>query len=1028
MAISGGDGSIILTTSVDTSGISKGSISIRSALQGVDTMVKKVQNSFSAFREQKVTLATLNQAIKDQQYVLNSLNLEYAEYVARGKAGSTQAKELKANIDAATAEMKEMQAAAQTLGAKGSTSINKIGTAMKTLLSYFIGIQTIFKVINFSGEAAQFATQTEASVQRLIDIYGEAAQSVGNFIDANARAIVMSKASATSFASVYGNLFGVWADQATNAELTNRYLNMTAVVASKTGRTVQDVQERVRSGLLGNTEAIEDLGVFVNVKTIEMTDAFQRMANGKSWEQLDAYTQQQVRTIAILEQATAKYGNTVADTTATTRAQYQAAYEDFKNTWGQVVNTVLVPVLKVLTQVFTIATKGLQVIAGLTGKTVDNSKIQENSSSGVVDNQKELTKEIEKTNKAQKKSLAAFDEINILSQETAKNSSDTGGANVPITGGGGGESYNNSFVDKISGDMAAIMAVIGGALVAVGLLLIFFGHIGWGIGFIITGASVFSVAMATLSSGDQVTPISEQLMKILAIAGTALAALGLILLFSGVWKLGIAFLVAGASALAVSIVAVKKGKATKEAEEMLLDIMLIAGTAMLALGVILLCFGVVSPLSIGLVVAGAASLAGAVAINPTKTFNEIKKFFKDNAGLIVGISLAILVLGILLCCCGIITPLSIGMIVFGAGGLVATVALNWKAITTAISNFFKNNAGLVVGISLALLVLGIILLVTGVGIPLGIGLVAAGAAGLVATVALNWKAITTAISDFFNKNSGLIVGVSLALLVLGILLLVTGVGIPLGIALIAAGAVGLAAVVALNWNTIKEKVSNAFNAVVNWVKTWGLLVLGIILCISGVGIPLGIALMKKGGANLAEAQDPLWTTIVDKVKETWNAIKTFWNTHIAKWFTKEHWAGLAKNMMNGLIGKIEAGLNKILEKFHNANIGKAVDFIAGGLGFDIPKSIKIPRLAKGAVIPPNREFLAVLGDNKKENEIVSPVSTMKQAFTEAMLELGGSFGGNTEVVLEIDGREFGRAVVEQGNRENRRIGTRLVIA
>ena len=37
-------------------------------------------------------------------------------------------------------------------------------------------------------------------------------------------------------------------------------------------------------------------------------------------------------------------------------------------------------------------------------------------------------------------------------------------------------------------------------------------------------------------------------------------------------------------------------------------------------------------------------------------------------------------------------------------------------------------------------------------------------------------------------------------------------------------------------------------------------------------------------------------------------------------------------------------------------------------------------------------------------------------------------GGNTEVVLEIDGREFGRAVVEQGNRENRRIGTRLVIA
>ena len=48
---------------------------------------------------------------------------------------------------------------------------------------------------------------------------------------------------------------------------------MTAVVASKTGRTVQDVQERVRSGLLGNTEAIEDLGVLL--QNNQMTDAFE---------------------------------------------------------------------------------------------------------------------------------------------------------------------------------------------------------------------------------------------------------------------------------------------------------------------------------------------------------------------------------------------------------------------------------------------------------------------------------------------------------------------------------------------------------------------------------------------------------------------------------------------------------------------------------------------------------------------------------------------------------------------------------
>ena len=105
-------------------------------------------------------------------------------------------------------------------------------------------------IVKFSKEASNLATTTEASVQRLIDIYGEASQAVGDFIDLNAQALGMSRTAAASYASVYGNLFSVWADQATNAELTNQYLQMTAVVASKTGRTVEDVQESIRSGLL----------------------------------------------------------------------------------------------------------------------------------------------------------------------------------------------------------------------------------------------------------------------------------------------------------------------------------------------------------------------------------------------------------------------------------------------------------------------------------------------------------------------------------------------------------------------------------------------------------------------------------------------------------------------------------------------------------------------------------------------------------------------------------------------------------
>lgn len=89
---------------------------------------------------------------------------------------------------------------------------------------------------------------------------------------------------------------------------------------------------------------------------------------------------------------------------------------------------------------------------------------------------------------------------------------------------------------------------------------------------------------------------------------------------------------------------------------------------------------------------------------------------------------------------------------------------------------------------------------------------------------------------------------------------------------------------------------------------------------------------------------------------------------------------------------------------------------------------KLPALAKGAVLPANKPFLAVVGDQKHGTNIEAPLQTIVDAFNIALAQNGNVGGGNTEVVLEIDGREFGRAVVEQGNRENRRIGTRLVIA
>lgn len=883
MAIAGGDGSIILTTKVEDAGLKKG----------------------------------LSKLVADQKKQLQSLTREYAKLIINEKQNTKEAKNLRKQINNLSKDIKSIESALNSFGNTSNTTFSRVGNALKSLGGYLAVAFSITKIIQFSNEASEFATQTEASVQRLIDIYGSASKSVGDFIDQNARALGMSRAAAAEFSAVYGNLFSVWADQETNAELTNRYLNTTAVVASKTGRTMQDVQERIRSGLLGNTEAVEDLGIFVNIKTIEMTEAFKRVADGRSWAQLNAYEQSQVRTLAILEQATNKYGSTVANTTALTRSQYQAAYEDFKNTWGQVVNKILIPVLKVATAVLNVLTRGMQIIAGLasgTTETMENYKEQEISIGGAVDNQEALTDAVKETAKAQEKSLAGFDKINKLTEENASSASGSGGG-ASVGGGAGSISlpdmnYDNSFVDQIDKDLAAIMGTVGFALAAIGIIMICFGQIGWGIGFLIAGATTFAVSQAALSEGAD----AEKVKNIMN-------------------------------------------------------------------------------------------------------------------GIIAGISLLALVLGIILVATGGSLPLGIGLIIVGAAGLATEAALNWDVIKNSITKFFQDNAGLIAGVSLALLVIGLILCCTGVALPLGIGLIATGAVGLVSTAALNWNTIQEKVSGAINgimewlKTYGLIV--------LGVILCFSGIGIGFGISMIRKGASNLAELKPQQWNAIKEKMSSVFDGLMKWLKTYGLLILGVVLCFSGIGIGYGITMIRKAAGNLVELQSQSWNTIVTKVKDTWKKIKTYWDNNIAKYFTKAWWSTLAKNVANGFIGGIEGMINGCINGFE-----KMINWIVKALNkihFDVPdwvpsiggkrfgfnlktvdlKNVAIPRLAQGAVIPPNREFLAVLGDQKQGTNIETPLKTMIEAFNVALDRRDNIGGGEQTIIVTLDGEVLFRNVVKK---------------
>ena len=87
---------------------------------------------------------------------------------------------------------------------------------------------------------------------------------------------------------------------------------------------------------------------------------------------------------------------------------------------------------------------------------------------------------------------------------------------------------------------------------------------------------------------------------------------------------------------------------------------------------------------------------------------------------------------------------------------------------------------------------------------------------------------------------------------------------------------------------------------------------------------------------------------------------------------------------------------------------------------------RVPGLANGTVLPPNKPFLAMVGDQKQGTNVEAPLETIKQALFEVMATSGNS--NNQPIVIELDGRELGRAILKQGNKEAKRIGGKLVLA
>lgn len=126
------------------------------------------------------------------------------------------------------------------------------------------------------------------------------------------------------------------------------------------------------------------------------------------------------------------------------------------------------------------------------------------------------------------------------------------------------------------------------------------------------------------------------------------------------------------------------------------------------------------------------------------------------------------------------------------------------------------------------------------------------------------------------------------------------------------------------------------------------------------------------------------------------------------------------DIINGFISGVENALNIVVDGLNELSIDVPG---VGTIGFDLdPIDFKeIPRLAQGTVVPANYgNFLAMLGDNKREPEVVSPLSTIEQAVRNAMK--GGSKEQIIHVHVELDGREIGRVAVKAVEDNDRKKG------
>lgn len=382
------------------------------------------------------------------------------------------------------------------------------------------------------------------------------------------------------------------------------------------------------------------------------------------------------------------------------------------------------------------------------------------------------------------------------------------------------------------------------------------------------------------------------------------------------------------------------------------------------------------------------------------TWDNLKKLFLWLAGAALGAFLAFGKTG-----AGVVLIL---------GGLAIAVAAFKAAWENGIS--LENIIALLGGIGAAALGAGLIFGKTGAGIVLILG----GIALAILAIKDAWE---NGVS--WENMAALLGGVAIAAL-----------GAFLAFGKVGAGVVLVVGGLAMLVLGIKDVMENGLNLKNGLLIIAGILATGLgISLLTGSFIPLLVAAIV-GVIAAVTMLGGTFENVIGGVKQLLGGFVKFFkgvftgDMEMAAEGLKDIFFGLLNTVLGivgGLVNVIVKGLNWVIDQLNKVSFD-VPDWVPGiggmhvGVNIGHIKEWEVPMLAQGAVIPPNREFMAVLGDQKSGTNIEAPLDTIVQAFRQALGERGGS---QRTIILQVDRHELGRVTFDAYNAESQRVGMKL---